>query len=103
MILFPIALQTIRQLLQTYFCNNFTDPVDGTMNFVHSLPLIAISIGLLIEKKPVIGIICNPILKQTYTAKLGQGAFLNGKKINVSGETGKSIQKILPESRIKSE
>jgi fructose-1,6-bisphosphatase/inositol monophosphatase family enzyme len=67
------------------------DPVDGTMNFVHSLPLIAISIGLLIDKKPVIGIICNPILKQTYTAKVGQGAFLNGNKINVSGETGKAI------------
>ncbi|XP_035702966.1 inositol monophosphatase 2 isoform X2 [Folsomia candida] len=63
------------------------DPVDGTMNFVHSLPLIAISIGLLINKKPIIGIICNPILKQTYTAKDGQGAFLNGTKIKVSGET----------------
>lgn len=58
------------------------------MNFVHSLPLIAISIGLLIEKKAVIGIICNPILKQTYTAKAGQGAFMNGNRIAVSGETG---------------
>lgn len=64
------------------------DPVDGTMNFVHSFPLIAISIGLLIEKKPVIGVICNPILKLTYTARAGQGAYLNGEKIRVSGQTG---------------
>jgi myo-inositol-1(or 4)-monophosphatase len=64
------------------------DPVDGTMNFVHSLPLIAISIALWIDKKPVIGIICNPILKQTYTARVGQGAFMNGNRIAVSGETG---------------
>ncbi|CAL8102200.1 unnamed protein product [Orchesella dallaii] len=63
------------------------DPVDGTMNFVHTFPLIAISIGLLIEKKPVIGVICNPVLGQSYTARLGQGAFLNGKPIKVSGQT----------------
>jgi myo-inositol-1(or 4)-monophosphatase len=61
------------------------DPVDGTMNFVHGLPLVAISIGLLIKKTPVIGIIYNPILDQLYTARLGQGAFLNGKPIRVSG------------------
>ncbi|CAG7832525.1 unnamed protein product [Allacma fusca] len=69
------------------------DPVDGTMNFVHGLPLVAISIGLLIKKNPVIGIIYNPILEQLYTARLGQGAFLNGNPIRVSGE--KELSKAL--------
>ena len=64
------------------------DPVDGTMNFVHGLPLTAISIALLINKQAVIGIIYNPVLEQLYTAKIGQGAFLNGKQIRVSGQKG---------------
>jgi len=64
------------------------DPVDGTMNFVHGLPLVAISIGLLIKKQAVLGIIYNPLLNQMFTAKVGHGAHLNGKPIRVSGETG---------------
>jgi myo-inositol-1(or 4)-monophosphatase len=69
------------------------DPVDGTMNFVHGLPLVAISIALLINKTVVIGIIYNPMLDQMFTAKLGEGAFLNGDQIRVSGQEdlGKSL------------
>ncbi|XP_075230382.1 inositol monophosphatase 1 [Lycorma delicatula] len=63
------------------------DPVDGTMNFVHGYPCVCISIGLLIGKVPQIGIIYNPVLEQLFTAKKGQGAFLNGKKIKVSSTT----------------
>jgi len=74
------------------------DPVDGTTNFVHSLPLIAISIGLLVEKKAVLGIIHNPILKQTYSAKAGAGAFFNGNPIKVSGETEMAKSLICTES-----
>ena len=69
------------------------DPVDGTMNFVHGLPLVAISVGLLINEESVLGIIYNPLLDQMFTAKVGQGAFLNGKPIRVSGETGQISQK----------
>ena len=58
------------------------------MNFVHGLPLTAISIALLINKQAVIGIIYNPVLEQLYTAKIGQRAFLNGKPIRVSGQKG---------------
>ena len=67
------------------------DPVDGTMNFVHGLPLVAISVGLLINKEPVLGIIYNPILDQMFTAKIGQGTFMNGNPIRVSGQTGMPI------------
>lgn len=67
------------------------DPVDGTMNFVHKFPHVCISIALLIEKTTEIGIIYNPILDQLFTARRGKGAFLNGKTINVSQETGNII------------
>lgn len=60
------------------------DPVDGTMNFVHGYPFVCISVGLLINKVPEIGIIYNPVMEQLFTARKGQGAFLNGNKINVS-------------------
>lgn len=63
------------------------DPVDGTMNFVHSFPHSCISVALLVNKTPQIGIIYNPHLNQKFTAIKGEGAFLNGRKIEVSGQT----------------
>jgi myo-inositol-1(or 4)-monophosphatase len=64
------------------------DPIDGTMNFVHSFPHSCISLAVLYHKDIHIGIIYNPILDQMFTAKLGQGAFLNDKPIQASEETG---------------
>lgn len=63
------------------------DPVDGTMNFVHSFPHSCISIALLVNKVPEIAIIFNPVLKQLFTARRGQGTFYNGEKIHVSDQT----------------
>lgn len=62
------------------------DPIDGTTNFVNSLPHTAISVGVYINKKAYIGIVYNPILDQLYCAQVNKGAFLNGKKIFVSDE-----------------
>ena len=64
------------------------DPVDGTMNFVHSFPYSCVSIGFWVNKSPEIGIIFNPMLDQMFTARKGQGAYLNGEKISVSGQKG---------------
>lgn len=69
------------------------DPIDGTMNFVHSFPHSAISIALLINKEAQIGIVYNPVLGQKFTARRGQGAFYNGKQIHVSEE--KDLSKAL--------
>lgn len=60
------------------------DPIDGTTNFVHSNPHCCISVALAIKKEIVIGIVFNPILDQLFTAKKGQGAFLNDKPICTS-------------------
>ncbi|CAH1164915.1 unnamed protein product [Phyllotreta striolata] len=60
------------------------DPIDGTMNFVHSFPHSCISIALYVNKQPVIGIVYNPMLEQLFTARKGQGAYLNGQPIKVS-------------------
>ncbi|CAD6216384.1 GSCOCG00004540001-RA-CDS [Cotesia congregata] len=60
------------------------DPIDGTVNFVHGFPQCCISIGLAINKEMTLAIIYNPHFNELYTAKKGQGAFLNDKKITVS-------------------
>lgn len=73
------------------------DPIDGTMNFVHSFPHSCISIALFVNQKPEIGIIYNPMLNQLFTARKGKGAYLNGKSIRVSGKTNFSDALIMME------
>jgi len=60
------------------------DPLDGTTNFVHGIPGFVVSISLIKNKEPVLGVIFNPIHNQLFQAEKGKGACLNNKKINVS-------------------
>ena len=62
----------------------YVDPIDGTTNFVHSYPFIAISIGLCEEGEPIVGVIFNPVLNELYSAYKGSGAFLNQSPISCS-------------------
>ena len=54
------------------------DPIDGTTNFVHSYPYVSISLGLVVDFMPVVGVIYNPYTKTLYSAVKGQGAYMNG-------------------------
>jgi myo-inositol-1(or 4)-monophosphatase len=60
------------------------DPLDGTTNFLHSIPLFAISIALEREGELVAGLIYNPVSDELYTAEKGKGAFLNDKRLRVA-------------------
>lgn len=60
------------------------DPLDGTTNYAHSFPIFAISIGLLKDNEPQVGVVYNPIMGELFTAVKGGGALLNGKLISVS-------------------
>jgi len=60
------------------------DPLDGTTNFLHGIPLFCISIGLERDGQLVAGVIYLPILDELYTAEKGKGAFLNDRRIRVS-------------------
>jgi len=62
------------------------DPIDGTTNFVNKVPHTCISVGVYKDKKPYIGIVYNPILDELYSAVVGQGAYLNGERLQVSDE-----------------
>jgi len=60
------------------------DPLDGTVNFAHCIPFVAVSIALEIEGEILLGVVYNPILNEIYYASKGKGAFFNGRKIKVS-------------------
>jgi len=59
------------------------DPIDGTGNLVHGLPLWAVSIGLLDAGVPVLGVIAIPPLGELYWAVKGRGAWLDGERLTV--------------------
>jgi myo-inositol-1(or 4)-monophosphatase len=63
------------------------DPLDGTVNYAHGVPLFCVSIGLEKDGVPLLGVIHAPVLQETYWAQRGQGAFLNGTRLQVSGQT----------------
>lgn len=60
------------------------DPLDGTVNFAHGLPVFSVSIAAEINGEIIAGVIYHPILDEMFYASKGNGAFLNGKKIKVS-------------------
>jgi myo-inositol-1(or 4)-monophosphatase len=60
------------------------DPIDGTVNFLHGLPLCAVSLSLLAENTVIAAVIQLPFLGTQYTALLGQGAFVDNKRLRVS-------------------
>ncbi|WP_291634830.1 inositol monophosphatase [Bosea sp. (in: a-proteobacteria)] len=62
------------------------DPIDGTANFAHGDRNWCISIGLLLNGVPVIGIVCAPALDEIYVGRRGRGATLNGEPLRVSGQ-----------------
>jgi myo-inositol-1(or 4)-monophosphatase len=62
----------------------YIDPLDGTTNFLHGLPIFAISIGLAREGQIVAGLVYNPISDDMYIAEKGQGAYLNNRRLRVA-------------------
>jgi myo-inositol-1(or 4)-monophosphatase len=60
------------------------DPVDGTVNFVHGIPLVGISLGLIHRTRPVVGVIDMPFLGTRYSAAEHTGAYIGDRRIQTS-------------------
>lgn len=60
------------------------DPLDGTLNFANNIPLFSVSIAAMIDNILTVGVVYAPMTNELFVAVKGQGAFLNGKKIQVS-------------------
>ncbi len=62
------------------------DPIDGSSNFSRGIPHFAVCLGLLDKNTPVVGAVYNPVTKELFSFKKGQGAFLNNNPIKVLKE-----------------
>ncbi|CAG0887648.1 unnamed protein product [Cyprideis torosa] len=74
------------------------DPIDGTMNFVHTYPSTCVSLALWVDKDPEIGVIYNPITQELYAAQRRRGATLNGFPIRVSTQMDLTKSLIITET-----
>jgi myo-inositol-1(or 4)-monophosphatase len=70
------------------------DPLDGTTNYSHGLPIFAVSIALERAGEMVVGVVHDPMREETYLAERGGGATLNGERIRVS-DTNELIQALI--------
>lgn len=64
------------------------DPLDGTANFVHGFPHFAVSIALVEDRLPVVGVIYDPLRDDLFTAVLNGGSWRNGVPLRVSSRPG---------------
>ena len=69
------------------------DPIDGTTNFLHGIPIFAISIALEREGQLVSAVVYNPVVDEMYVAEKGHGAYLNDKRLRVAAR--KSMREAL--------
>ena len=60
------------------------DPLDGTTNYVHGLPIFCTSLGLEIDGRTAVGAVYDPTRRELFTAERGEGAYLNGHRLTVS-------------------
>ncbi len=69
------------------------DPIDGTVNYAHGIPITCVSIALEKNGEIILGAVYNPISEEFFFSEKGEGAFLNDKKISVSkeNELGRSL------------
>lgn len=63
------------------------DPLDGTTNYAHGLPIFCASLGLEIDGRTEVGAIYDPTRRELFTAERGQGAYVNGRPLAVSSAT----------------
>ena len=62
----------------------YIDPLDGTTNFLHGIPIFAVSIALEREGQLIAGVVYNPANDDMFVAERGQGAYLNNRRLRVS-------------------
>lgn len=72
----------------------YVDPLDGTTNYAHAVPLFCVSVAYAEQGQPQLGVIYEPMRDECFFAERGQGAYLNGERIRVS-ETSSLLTSLL--------
>jgi myo-inositol-1(or 4)-monophosphatase len=63
------------------------DPLDGTKEFIEGIPHFSVSIAMVYDGRPVVGVIYNPATNEMFSCEKSKGVYLNAKKVNVSHKT----------------
>jgi myo-inositol-1(or 4)-monophosphatase len=71
----------------------FIDPLDGTVNYAHHIPVFSVCIAYAVKGQVILGAVYDPLRDEMFLAERRKGAFLNGKQIHASGTT--ELQKCL--------
>ena len=71
------------------------DPLDGSTNFLVGLPQFAVSVALLREGRPVLGVSCLPMMQEVYSASQGGGLWVNGERLPPPELTGKPLADVV--------
>lgn len=78
---------------QAEFCW-YLDPLDGTTNYAHALPLFCVSVGYAVNGQMQLGVVVDPMRDECFSAQRGVGAWANGQPIHVS-ETSELVSSLL--------
>ena len=62
------------------------DPLDGTTNFAHGIPIFSVTMSLMKNNSPVVGVVYDPLRDEMFSVEVGQGATLNDQRIQVSSQ-----------------
>ncbi len=81
-----ILSEEIGSIDATSNCKWIIDPIDGTINYAHGIPLSCISIGIEKSGEIIMGLVYNPMSGEKFFAEKGKGAYLNENKISVTKE-----------------
>lgn len=79
-----IISEEVGELMKPSAYQWIIDPIDGTVNFAHGIPICCVSIGLLHNDELILGAVYNPMMNELFFAEKGKGATLNGIAISVS-------------------
>lgn len=81
-----IISEEVGELLKPSDYQWIIDPIDGTVNFAHGIPLCCVSIALKYKDDLMLGAVYNPMMNELFFAERGKGATLNGEPIKVSSK-----------------
>lgn len=65
----------------------FVDPLDGTVNYVHQIPIFCVSLAIYRNMQPFIGVCYNPMSGDLFSAQIGNGSFRNAERISASSSS----------------
>jgi myo-inositol-1(or 4)-monophosphatase len=81
-----IISEEVGELIQDSPYQWIIDPIDGTVNFAHGIPICCVSIGLKHKDELLLGVVYNPMMNELFFAEKGKGAYLNDKPIKASNK-----------------